>query len=51
MQAGQTLQDVYALRAPLYEAYADIIIDCSAKSIEDNVQQVINEIQAREEML
>ena len=51
MQAGQTLQDVYALRAPLYEVYADIIIDCSAKSIEENVQQVINEIQAREEML
>ena len=28
MQPGQTLADVMAYRAPLYERYADIIVDC-----------------------
>lgn len=26
---GQTLKDIYDIRCPLYEKYADIIIDCS----------------------
>ena len=29
---GQTLLDVYNIRAPLYEQYADIVIDCDADS-------------------
>ena len=29
MEKGQTLADVMAFRAPLYEKYADLIVDCS----------------------
>ena len=28
MEDGQTLADVLAFRSPLYEAYADLIVDC-----------------------
>ena len=27
LDAGQTLKDVYDIRTPLYEKYADIIVD------------------------
>lgn len=30
MEPGQTLADVMAFRAPLYEQYADLIVDCPA---------------------
>jgi len=30
MEPGQTLADVMAFRAPLYERYADLVIDCPA---------------------
>ena len=30
MEPGQTLADVMAYRAPLYEQYADLIVDCPA---------------------
>ena len=30
MEPGQTLADVMAFRAPLYEKYADLIVDCPA---------------------
>ena len=28
-EEGQTLKDIYDIRCPLYEKYADIIIDCN----------------------
>ena len=28
MEPGQTLADVMAYRAPLYDKYADLVIDC-----------------------
>lgn len=31
MRPGQTLADVLAYRAPLYEQYADLIVDCSGE--------------------
>lgn len=42
MEKGCTIDDLYAERAPLYEKYADITVDCSALSVEENVQSVIN---------
>ena len=30
MERGETLEDVLARRAPLYEAYADLTVDCPA---------------------
>jgi shikimate kinase len=41
---GQNLNDMYNQRAPLYEKYADIIIDCTNKSVEEIVCILKNEI-------
>lgn len=40
MDKGQNLVDIYNERLPLYERYADIIIDCSEKGIEDIIQEI-----------
>lgn len=39
--AGQSFADVYAERRPLYERYADIVIDCNNKTQEQLVDEVI----------
>ena len=31
-EEGQTLRDVYDIRTPLYEKYADVVIDCDNES-------------------
>jgi shikimate kinase len=42
--AGQSLRDMYTQRAPLYEKYADITIDCSCGDFEECVGIVIDEL-------
>ncbi len=37
MNPGQTLEDLYAQRTPLYEKYADITIDTSGRVLEESV--------------
>lgn len=37
----QTFADVYAERRPLYLRYADIVIDCTGKNLEQLVEEVI----------
>lgn len=37
---GQTLEDIYTERTPLYEKYADIKLDCSKNSIEDTLNAI-----------
>ncbi len=37
---GQTLEDIFKERAPLYEKYSDIKLDCSNNSIEDTLEAV-----------
>jgi len=44
MRHGSTYEDVYNERLPLYEKYADIIIDCSAMNIEECVEQIVNKL-------
>ncbi len=39
-QAGQTLQDLYDERTPLYEKYAHITIDCEGKQIREIVAEI-----------
>lgn len=40
--AGQTLRDIYDIRTPLYEKYADIIVDCSDESdIQETAMQIV----------
>lgn len=43
LKEGQTLQQLYDERVPLYERYADITIDCEEKSI----RGIVAEISAR----
>lgn len=46
MKAGKTMADVYAERVPLYKKYADYIVLCEGKSIEESVsiiKDLINE--------
>lgn len=42
LEGGQTIADLYHARCPLYEAAADVVIDCSGyQRIEDTARQVI----------
>lgn len=44
MSQGQTLRDVYFERQPLYEAYADMTICCSDKSMTEILESVLTQI-------
>jgi shikimate kinase len=39
--AGQSFTDVFAERRPLYLRYADIVIDCTGKNMEELIDEVI----------
>lgn len=45
MGKGQSLFDLYTERVALYEKYADIIADCSNKTIEETVCSIKKEIE------
>lgn len=38
---GQTLRDIYEERTPLYEAYADFIVNEDGKGIEETLQDIL----------
>lgn len=40
LREGETIQDMYAAREPLYRKYADIIIDCDELTVEEAVAAV-----------
>ena len=41
---GTTLLDMYNERIPLYEKYADCIIDCDSNTVEETVEEIIKAI-------
>ena len=41
LDTGQTLEDVYNIRTPLYEKYADVVIDCNNKGFETVIDEII----------
>lgn len=41
MEPGQTLADLYAFRAPLYERWADAVVDGDGQSLEETVAAVL----------
>lgn len=43
---GQTMRELYDERCPLYERYADIIIDVDGKSLEDVAQMLVNNVKS-----
>ena len=38
---GQSFEDIYNERSPLYEKYADIVVDCNEKSEEEIVEEIL----------
>jgi shikimate kinase len=45
LKEGFTLKDLYEERAPLYEKYADIVVELQIGSIADSVAQVVAALQ------
>lgn len=41
MKEGQTLADLYEERVPLYEKYADIVVDEEGKDLEESLKAVL----------
>lgn len=41
LKEGQSLTDLYEERSPLYEKYADIIVDEEGKDLEESLQEVL----------
>jgi shikimate kinase len=41
---GKTLEDLYRERTPLYEANADIIVECTERPVEDIVEDILGRI-------
>lgn len=48
MKPGKTIADIYLERAPLYEKYADITIMAEGLSMEECVEQIIQELEMKE---
>ncbi len=44
MKEGTTISELYSERAPLYEKYADITIECDGKTAEECVDLIIEKI-------
>lgn len=44
MDKDTGIPDLYALRSPLYEKYADITVDCTDKTPEECVDIIVNKI-------
>lgn len=47
IKKGQTLEDLYNERTPLYERYADIVINCNNKYIRSIVKEIKSKILAK----
>jgi shikimate kinase len=45
MGKGQSLDDLYKKRTPLYEKWADVIIDCQKLTHEQTVEKIIEKIE------
>lgn len=40
IRRGESLKDLYDERTPLYERYADIVVDCEGKTLEETVKDI-----------
>ncbi|MCM1121881.1 MAG: shikimate kinase [Eubacterium sp.] len=40
LRDGQGLQELYEERVPLYERYADVVVDCEEKAIREIVEEI-----------
>ncbi|MGN1235110.1 MAG: shikimate kinase, partial [Christensenellaceae bacterium] len=44
MKDGYTLKDLYEERAPLYERYADLTVDCDQKTLDEVVEETLHRL-------
>ena len=44
LKEGQTLRDLYEERCPLYEKYADVVIDADTTSVEGCMRRILDEV-------
>ncbi|MBQ3528300.1 MAG: shikimate kinase [Clostridia bacterium] len=44
MKEGETLEDIYRERAPLYEKYADITVNCAGLETEESLEKIIEAV-------
>lgn len=44
LKSGQTLQDLYTERIPLYEKYAHVTVDCDGKMLREIVSEVATQL-------
>lgn len=49
MKPDCTIEQLYAERAPLYEKYADITVDCTGNTVEETVNSVLSALRKRKE--
>ena len=47
LRNGETMEAMFAERAPLYEKYADLIIDCDGRKTEDTVFEIAQQVSRR----
>lgn len=45
LKENQTLEDLYAERVPLYEKYADLVVDEEGKNLEESLQAVLDKLE------
>ena len=44
LKEGQTLKDLYEERCPLYEKYADVVVEADTTSVESCMRKIVEEI-------
>lgn len=47
LEKGQTLEDLYNLRVPLYEKHADVIVDGDGITVEETIEKIIEKLEER----
>ncbi len=47
LRNGETLEDMFRERQPLYERYADLIIDCDGMGVEKTVSAIVDAVLPR----
>ena len=50
MDWNQNLSDIYRERIPLYEEYADLIIDCDDRTVEEIVREIANKMDRKDSL-
>ena len=47
LKAGSSLKDAYDERTPLYERYSDYTVECTGKSVEQSVAEIVDKLESQ----